>query len=76
MISDPWIDRSRIRLTGYKTPYYYRKQQAQRRDRLRAAGKCICGPEVGTVSNRGTEHGEPVKGGRCARCLLAYQESK
>ncbi len=39
-----------------------------RRDKLRALGKCICGPADGTVGREGVEHGPVVAGGRCQRC--------
>lgn len=40
-----------------------------RRDALRAAGRCVCGPANGNVGRGGVVHGPPVKGGKCARCV-------
>lgn len=48
-----------------------------RHDRLRAANKCINGPEVGNVSIRsGIEHGPVVSGGRCQRCVDAKKNGR
>lgn len=47
------------------------------RDRMRAAGRCICGPSAGGVSPRsGIEHGPVVKAGKCARCIEVHARSR
>jgi hypothetical protein len=52
-----------------------RATSKDRRDELRAANRCICGPLNGRVSVRGTSHGSPVAGGRCQRCIDARRRS-
>ena len=46
-----------------------------RRNRLRAAGRCICGPDIGSPGH-GVEHGPPVKGGKCQRCIDAHRRGR
>lgn len=56
-------------VTGkYGTPLERRREVKRRRDALRAANQCICGPLVGNVGRSGAVHGPPVVGGRCRRC--------
>jgi hypothetical protein len=43
-----------------------------RRDELRAAKRCINGPMEGTRGAGGIEHGPPVSGGKCARCVEVH----
>ena len=45
----------------------------ENRDKLRAAGRCICGPAVGNVSKNGTLHGPVLRSGKCARCLSVWR---
>jgi hypothetical protein len=80
VICDPWIDRTAPRSprTGkpFKTSYNERKRRTDRRAELEAANKCINGPLVGNVGKTGIVHGEPVKHGKCARCVIVYADSK
>lgn len=45
-----------------------------RRDALRLAQRCICGPVTGHVGARGVLHGPPVSGGKCRRCVEIHDE--
>lgn len=47
-----------------------------RRDALRAAGRCICGPADGTTGARGVEHGPVVSAGKCQRCIDQHDGSR
>jgi hypothetical protein len=47
----------------------------QRRDMLRAQGRCINGPVVGDTSKRGVAHGPVVSGGKCERCMVVHRGS-
>lgn len=58
-------------MLNFRTDAETRSRAKQRRDTLRAAGKCIGGPLVGFVSARGTVHGPVVSADKCQRCLDA-----
>lgn len=60
---------------SYITPLSYRLGVQQRRNLLRAAGRCINGPLVGYVGRHGVEHGDVVKSGKCQRCLDVYEKT-
>lgn len=49
----------------------------ERRDRLRAEGRCINGPAPWSRSYRTqlVEHGPVVSGGRCQRCIDVKRRS-
>lgn len=68
MISDPWIDRSPRIILGRKTDADRRFEVKVRHAELRAAGRCINGPLVGSVGKMGVVHGVVVRAGRCQRC--------
>jgi hypothetical protein len=71
VISDPWIDRSPRRQKQprvLKSPADLLAFMRTRRALLRAEGRCINGPKIGTISQRGVEHGPVYRAGRCRRC--------
>jgi hypothetical protein len=55
-------------LRDYKTDLERRTEAKWRRDLLRDEKRCINGPKVGNVGQRGVVHGPPVVAGRCRRC--------
>jgi hypothetical protein len=85
VISDPWIDRSYLyikdrvlhpRRKSVKpealcvTDLVTRQLVTDRRNELRAAGKCLNGPLVGNVGKGGVVHGPVFKLDRCKHCYL------
>jgi hypothetical protein len=44
----------------------------ERRDMLRASGRCINSTTTGRPSRFGVEHGPVVRGGKCARCVAVH----
>ena len=59
-----------MRLDGYRrSSDASRKATNERREKLRAANKCVNGPLEGNVGRSGIVHGPVVKRGRCQRCL-------
>ena len=63
-------------MIDYKSPKEERSASATRRNTLRVANKCICGPLVGYVGKTGIVHGDPKEGGRCQRCIDARKASE
>lgn len=57
---------------SYRTDPERRDETASRRDRLRAANRCVNGPLEDRPGKRGgIVHGPVISGGKCQRCLDA-----